>query len=159
MSEPPLRVALDTNLLVYAEGIAPLERDAHKPAAARELIAALPTEGVLLPVQVLGEFYRVLVGKAGRTPVDARAAIMDWRDSFAVLDTSAAVMLAAVDLAADHRLSIWDAVVLAAAAEAGCRLVLSEDMHAGFAWRGLTVVDPFAADPHPLLAALLSRQA
>ena len=47
--------------------------------------------------------------------------------------------------------------MLAAAAEVGCRFVLSEDMHAGFAWRGLTVVDPFAAGLHPLLAASLSR--
>jgi predicted nucleic acid-binding protein len=155
MTDPTLLLVLDTNLLVYAEGVAPLERDAHKPAAARDLIAALPTDGVRLPVQVLGELYRVLVGKAGRTPAEARTAIVAWRDSFATLDTSASVMLAAVDLAADHGLSIWDAVVVAAAAEAGCRLVLSEDMHDGFAWRGLTVANPFADARHPLLAASL----
>ena len=46
-------------------------------------------------------------------------------------------MLAATDLAVDRDLSIWDAVILAAAADAGCRLLLSEDMQDGFAWRGL----------------------
>jgi predicted nucleic acid-binding protein len=154
MTDPRLLLALDTNLLVYAEGVAPLERDAHKPRAARDLIAALPTDGVFLPVQVLGELYRVLIGKAGRAPSEARAAVMTWRDSFATVDTSGSVMLAAIDLAADHGLSIWDGVVLAAAAEAGCRLVLSEDMQDGFAWRGLTVANPFADPRHPLLAAL-----
>lgn len=150
-----LRVALDTNLLVYAEGVAPLDRDAHKPEAVRDLLASLPGDDVLVPVQALGELYRVLVGKAGRAPSEVRAAILAWRDSFATLDTSASVMLAAVDLAADHGLSIWDAVMLAAAADARCRLVLSEDMQDGFNWRGLTVASPFADDPHPLLAAAM----
>ena len=66
-------------------------------------------------------------------------------------------MLAAMDLAADHDLSIWDAVILAAAADAGCRLLLSEDMQDGFAWRGLTVANPFADRRHPLLTAILNE--
>jgi predicted nucleic acid-binding protein len=65
-------------------------------------------------------------------------------------------MVAAMDLAVDHQLSVGDAVILAAAAEAGCRLVLSEDLHEGFTWRGLTVVNPVASDLHPLLSALMS---
>lgn len=137
--------------------MAPFERDAHKPVVARELVASLKSAGIVLPVQVLGELYRVLVGKAGRTSADARAAVSAWSDAFPTLDTSNAVMLAAVELSASHQLSIWDAVVLAAAAGAGCRLLLSEDMHDGFSWRGLTVVDPFSPDPHPLLAALTQR--
>ncbi|HEV2221547.1 MAG TPA: hypothetical protein VGR84_00950, partial [Candidatus Acidoferrales bacterium] len=34
--------------------------------------------------------------------------------------TSGGVMLAAADLATDHQLGIWEAVILSAAAEAGC---------------------------------------
>lgn len=52
-------------------------------------------------------------------------------------------MLAAADLAANHRLGIWDAVVLSAAAAAGCRLLLSEDLQGGFTWNGVTVTNPF----------------
>ena len=72
------------------------------------------------------------------------------------METSAAVMISATDLASDHGLTIWDSVVLAAAAEADCRLLLSEDLQEGFTWRGVTVANPFAAAPHPLLAALLA---
>ena len=64
-------------------------------------------------------------------------------------------MLNAADLAADHDLCIWDAVVLSASAEAGCRLLLSEDLQEGFTWRGVTVTNPFAATKHVLLRALL----
>ena len=45
MSEPPPQVALDTNLLVYTEGITLLARNAHEPAVARDLIAGLPAAG------------------------------------------------------------------------------------------------------------------
>ncbi|HYG87657.1 MAG TPA: PIN domain-containing protein [Azospirillum sp.] len=146
-------IALDTNILVYAEGVAFLASDVEKPARVRDLLDALPDDAVVLPTQVLGELYRVLVGKAKRSVAEARAAVLMWRDLYPPSDTTAAVMMAAIDLAADHRLSIWDSVVLAAAAEAGCRLLLSEDLQDGFTWRGLTVVNPFSAEPHPLLRA------
>ena len=64
-------------------------------------------------------------------------------------------MLAAADLATVHQLSIWDSVVLSAAAESGCRLLLTEDMQEGFTWKGVTVTNPFATSKHELLAALL----
>jgi predicted nucleic acid-binding protein len=67
-------------------------------------------------------------------------------------------MLAATDLATDHRLSIWDAVILSAAADSGCRLLLSEDLQDGFTWQGVTVANPFASTLHPLLEAALSSK-
>jgi predicted nucleic acid-binding protein len=46
--------------------------------------------------------------------------------------------------------------MLAAAAQAQCRLFLSEDLQDGFIWRGMTVANPFAPERHPLLADALS---
>ena len=43
--------------------------------------------------------------------------------------------------------------MLSAAGEARCRLLLSEDLQEGFTWGGVTVANPFAATPHPLLQA------
>ena len=62
-----------------------------------------------------------------------------------------------MDLAADHGLSIWDAVIVAGAAQAGCRLLLSEDLQNGFTWQGVTVVNPFAPEVHPLLREALKN--
>jgi hypothetical protein len=62
----------------------------------------------------------------------------------------------AAHVAADRHFSIWSSVILCAASSAGCTLLISEDMHDGFTWGGTTVVDPFAADRHPLPAAVLS---
>lgn len=146
-----MRVALDTNVLVYAEGANGV---AMRDEALR-LLARLPAHAVVLPVQTLGELFNVLVRKAKRPSARARAALLSWRDAYPVIDTSVTVMVNATDLAADHGLSIWDSVVVAASAEAGCRLLLSEDLQDGFTWRGVTVVNPFAPAPHPLLGSLL----
>jgi predicted nucleic acid-binding protein len=150
-----LRVALDTNVLAYAEGV----NGARMKTAALQLVQHLPSDTTFLPVQTLGELFHVLVRKAGRAPARARKAILSWQDAFPLIETSAAVMIAAADLATDHRLSIWDSVILSAAAEAGCRLVLSEDLQEGFTWKGVTVTNPFARSKHELLAALLDGEA
>ncbi len=110
-----------------------------------------------VPVQVLGELFNVLVREGGRSRGEARDALLSWRDTFPVVETSPEVMLAAVDLAADHQLGIWNAVILSAASRSGCRLLLSEDLQEGFTWAGVTVVNPFATPLHALLHALLKN--
>jgi predicted nucleic acid-binding protein len=132
--------ALDTNVLAYAEGVG----DQIRLNAARTLVAKAPTGSLIIPVQALGELFRVLVRKAGRRPDEAQAIIASWRGSTTVQDTTAAVMDAAVSISAAHGLQIWDAVMLAAAETAGAGLLLSEDLHDGFAWRGVTISNPFA---------------
>jgi hypothetical protein len=55
-------------------------------------------------------------------------------------------------------LAIWDAIILAAASEAGCRVLLSEDMQEGFTWGGVTIINPFAFSPHRLLVDLMGAR-
>ena len=148
-----MRVALDTNILAYAEGV----NGAGMKVRALELVEKLPEGAALLPVQTLGELFNLLVRKAGRAPAKARTAMLSWKDSFPLIETSAEVMLAAADLATDHQLTIWDAVILSAAAEAGCRLLLSEDLQEGFTWKGVTVTNPFPTPRHELLVDLLTH--
>ena len=148
-----MRVAFDTNVLVYAEGV----NGAERRDAALALIRRLPQEAAIVPVQVLGELFNVLVRKGGKSRSDARHALLSWRDAFPVVETSLEAMLAAADLATDHQMGIWDAVILSVASHAGCRLLLSEDFQEGFTWAGVTVVNPFAASRHALLDALLEE--
>jgi predicted nucleic acid-binding protein len=113
-----VRVALDTNVLAYAEGI----NGAEQRDAALALVRRLPREAAVVPVQVLGELFNVLVRKGGKSRRDARDAMLSWRDALLVVETSPEIMLAAAELATDHQLGIWDAVILAAASRSGCRL-------------------------------------
>jgi predicted nucleic acid-binding protein len=146
-----MRVALDTNILAYAEGV----NGASMKDSALAIIDKLRAQSTFLPVQVLGELFYLLVRKTGYSPQRARSSILTWQDSFPLVETSGSILLMAIDLAAQHRLRIWDAVVLSAAASTGCRLLLSEDLQDGFTWNGVTVVNPFSKTPHELLAQAL----
>ena len=149
-----MNVAIDASVLVYAEGL----NGAAKKAAALDVLGRLSPESTMIPVQVLGELFHVLVGKGRRTRPSATAAIQSWGDVFPLIESSGDVLLAAADLANAHQLGIWDAAVLSAAADARCRILLSEDLQEGFTWRGVTVTNPFKSVRHPLLAALLGAR-
>lgn len=66
-----MRVALDTNLLAYAEGVG----DERRCRLAQEVIARLNVADALLPTQTLGELARVLLIKAGRDAQAVREAV------------------------------------------------------------------------------------
>jgi len=148
-----VRIALDTNVLAYAEGV----DDPVRQARAWHVLERLAAAELFVPAQVLGELFNVLVKKAGRSRAEARDAVLVWSRSYAVIDIRGNVTAAALDLSASHDLGIWDAVIVSAAALAGCSILLSEDMQAGFTWSGLTVVNPFAEPIHPALAAHLGK--
>jgi predicted nucleic acid-binding protein len=57
-----MRVALDTNILACAEGV----NGIGMKRTVLALLEELPQEGVLLPIQSLGELFNFLVRKARR---------------------------------------------------------------------------------------------
>ena len=144
--------AIDTNVLAYAEGAG----DERRKRVARELLVRLADDRTILPMQVLVELYRVLVGKCRFSAELAKEALLRWAETFQVRDSNWAAMRSALDLAQDHQLAIWDSLILSVAAEHRCRVLLSEDMQEGFVWSGVTVVNPFAPRPHALLEKLLA---
>lgn len=146
-----MRLALDTNILVYAEGV----NGEARQQAALDIIAKLPRASTFIPVQVLGELFRVLGSKSPLSPKAAQDRIVGWQASFPPIETTTSALLSAIELAVQHRVSIWDAIILAVSAEAGCRLLLSEVLQDGFTWNGMTVANPFAKNKNALLAALL----
>ena len=150
-----MRIAFDTNVLAYAEGA----NGEQLRQVAWNVIARVRSETLVVPAQVLGELFNVLERKVKYSRKAARKAIQDWGDLFVIVDTSSDILLSAIDLAVEHKLQIWDAVILAVASHADCQILLSEDMHDGFTWGGVTVVNPFANKPNQLLTALLEPPA
>jgi predicted nucleic acid-binding protein len=148
-----MRIALDTNVLVYYEGV----NDNVKQRSALDLLDHLDEQTLVLPTQVIGELFAVLSRRTALPSDEIRATVLEWFDGCEVISSTAAVMANAIDIASMHKLNIWDAVIVGAAAEAECQLLLSEDMQDGFVWRSLTVANPFAAIKHPLLAGILAR--
>jgi len=148
-----MRVALDTNVLAYAEGLG----DDVRCQLAGDLISKLDPINSLVPVQVLGELSRILTTKLKKSSADVRELLLSWSDAVVVADTTWTAFQSAIDLTVDHQISMWDALIMSVAAENKCRLLISEDFQNGFTWRGVTVVNPFdtKAKPYKLLASAL----
>lgn len=131
----PAERFFDTNILIYAFA-------ANDPRSARA--EALIADGGVIGVQVLNEF----------TNVTRRKLTWDWKQVEAALGViedllgpvrplTAEIHAAAVALARDHRLSFHDALIVAAAADAGCRSVFSEDLQHGRKFAAVTIENPF----------------
>lgn len=151
-----IRVALDTNILAYYAGVDRGGDDTRKVDATGALMKALTGKVTLVaPVQALGELFVVLV-RRGRSRDDARQIVLRLRAVLGSPPSTSDTLASALDCATTHRLQFWDALILTAAAEASCALLLSEDMHPGFVWRGVNVVNPLAGTADPRLAALLA---
>ena len=139
------RIAFDTNILAYAEGLALVAEDSGKIDGSRRVIAdAILSNSCAVSEQVFLELFNVLTRKAKLPRSEAFRRIAVLRNKVDLIPTGGRVVDDAFELASRHQLQIFDAVILAAAAEAGCDVLMSEDMQAGFAWRGVTVVNPFA---------------
>jgi predicted nucleic acid-binding protein len=124
----------DTNILVYAQ------QEGGKADRARALFAG----GGKLSVQVLNEFAAVSRRKQRREWREIAEAIVDV---LALVDSPLALTIdlhaAARALAEDHRLSFYDALIVASAIEAGCDVLYSEDMEHSRTIGGLAIVNPF----------------
>jgi predicted nucleic acid-binding protein len=148
-------IAFDSNILIYIAGLSQTEADLGKQALLGEMIAKLSlATDIVAPAQALGEVYHVCQRK-GWSREQAREFLLILNQSFKVVGSRPDSFLEAADLATDHQLQFWDALILNIAADAGCSLLLSEDMQDGFAWRGVTVVNPFAKKLHKRLARVL----
>ena len=132
---------VDTNVLLYSVSTHPAE--ASKAAAAVDVLAA---EDLCLSVQVLQEFYVQATRVTRADPLahdDAVAFIETWQ-RFRVQDMSVALMRAALVTSRRWQVSYWDAAIIEAARMLDCEELLTEDLDAGQAFDGVTVVNPFA---------------
>ena len=124
----------DTNILVYAF----LDVEKRRPA-----LEALKQGGVI-SAQVLNEFTHVAHRKRRRSWPEIEAALAVIRDRFHdIVPITSATHAAAVTLARDHSLAFYDALILAAAIEAGCETLYSEDFQHGRRFGDCTIVNPF----------------
>jgi predicted nucleic acid-binding protein len=129
-----MSVFLDTNILVYAQ------QAGAKAAISQNFI----DRGGMISVQVLNELANVLRNKQGRSWHDIELVLDDVENALdPALSLTANTSRAALALARDHGLSFYDALIVAAALEAGCDTILTEDMQHGRKFDGLTIVNPF----------------
>ncbi len=127
-------VFFDTNILVYL-----LSGDTAKAARSEELLAA----GGTISVQVLNEFANA-ASKRRKAP---------WsvvKDNLAVFKTLLRIEPLTLEthelgmsIAEQHSVSLYDAMIIAAARLAGCKTLYSEDMQDGRAFDRLMIRNPY----------------
>jgi len=151
-----IRIAFDTNILAYLVGVSRTASDDAKILQSRDILSRLAGRASLIaPAQTLGELC-VVLSRAGVSRDDARDILLKLRQTFAGADTTDTTLMSALDLSVTHQLQIWDAIILNAAAESGCAILLSEDMQDGFVWQGVTVVSPLKIELHARLGEVLN---
>lgn len=147
-----MKFALDSNIMIYAEGLI----DDTRNQRAQAIIAAIAPDMIVIPLQSVSETLFWLVRKARLPSQLACQSAAKWLESYTTQAVDHDAMQGAIELVAAHQLQVFDAIILSCAAEAGAHVLLSEDMQHGFRWRGVTVVNPFLAEPHPLIQSLVS---
>jgi predicted nucleic acid-binding protein len=82
--------------------------------------------------------------RAGKvTPSERHTYFQDVSALFPLALPRSNLVATAFDLGGRHSLSYWDSLLLAACLEAGVDTLYSEDLSAGTAYDGVTVVNPF----------------
>jgi predicted nucleic acid-binding protein len=133
------RSFFDTNVLVYAD-------DKAAPAKQRRALDLIAEHrrartGVV-SLQVLQEYFVTVTRKLHVDPRIARRKV-ELIAEFDVASPEVADILAAIDLHRLHGVSFWDALILRAAKQAGCSILLSEDMQGNREIDGVQIVNPF----------------
>ena len=142
MTEP---VFVDTSLLVYRFDAGQPE----KQKVADAWVSVLwETRTGRLSFQVLREFYITVTGKLARrlereTARRAVRALLAWNPT----PSNERLISVAWEIEDRHAISWWDALIVAAAREQLCSVLLTEDLQDGQIVAGVQIVDPFTHDP------------
>lgn len=128
---------VDSNILLYLTASDPLRR-----ATVKRLLRC----GLIASVQVLNESVNVLrKPKYDRSWPDVISFLGDVAPLLDVRNLTHDTHRNGLVIAQRYKTSWWDSLIIAAAIEAGCTILYSEDMHAGLIIDGrLTIVNPFA---------------
>jgi len=135
------RIFLDTNILVYCFDTT----DRDKKIKAGELFDSLyDTEGTIISIQVVEEFCSVAFRKM--SPPLSEEDIIEFistipPDRVRLIDMD--TINEALTVKKEHSLSFWDSLIVAAALNAGCTVLYTEDMQHGYSVKGLTIRNPF----------------
>ncbi len=124
----------DSNILIYA----------YSTDVRRQRALATIAGGGVISAQVLNEFTSVLRRKQKQDWVVIEAAVQSVRFRFPdIVPLTADTHAAALALARNHALALYDALIVAAAIEAGCDSLYSQDLQHRRSIGALAIVDLF----------------
>jgi predicted nucleic acid-binding protein len=133
---------LDTNVLVYSFD----DRDPRKQSTARQLIStALHTQRGMISTQVVQEFLNVALRRFAHplTVSESRELLAAVLMPLCRHQPSIGFYDRALLLREQAKYAFYDALIVSAAVESGCKTLFTEDLDEGRTIQGLRIVNPF----------------
>ncbi len=137
------RLFIDTNILIYALDPAEPEKRAVSADLLRRTIA---NHTLVLSQQNLNECYKILTLRRRVVPPNAARTYLTHLMPWCIAPLDAQTTAKAWAVQDEAGLEWWDALLVAAALMAGCKLFISEDIQDGQLISGMRIVNPFGTD-------------
>lgn len=129
---------VDTNILVYAS----IDEDPVCSPVARELLRSHGRDKLVVSTQVLLEYTNVAIRVFG-VKGSKLEQLLAFSELAQIRETTAEDVFNAARLTQSASISIWDAMVVTAAARAGCATLYTEDLNHDQLISGVRIVNPF----------------
>ena len=131
----------DTNVLVYAYDCS----EPNKQKIAQNLLKNEGSEGkIILSTQVLQEFFVVVTRKLSKPlSVDDAYHVVCNLAEYPLVQMDKYLILRAIKRTNSDIISFWDALIIEAALQSDCEILLSEDLQTGRKINDMTIENPF----------------
>jgi predicted nucleic acid-binding protein len=141
----PAKCFVDTNIWLYALTSDPDATTDKRHESAFAFLGAL--ERPVINSQVMREACSNLIRKSGFLEERIQRLIRGWYQDCEIHPSNATQHLLASELRQNHSFSFWDSLIVAAALDAGCFTLYSEDMQHGQVIEDcLTIVNPLLSN-------------
>ncbi len=135
-----LKIFIDTNILVYALD----KNEPVKQAKARDLLRKTESDRLgVISTQVLQEYYIVATQKLKVRPEMAKK-IISSLSKFETVVINQPIIEKAIDISFLNKISFWDALIVASAAAARCRVIWTEDLNHDQIINKVKIENPFS---------------
>jgi predicted nucleic acid-binding protein len=133
------KIFIDTNILVYTVD----SNEKNKQKQARSILKKTVDANIpVISTQVLQEFYSATTTKLKLDKIVAKN-IMHNFHHMEIVQIDMDLIEQGIDISILSNISFWDGLIIAAAEQANCSSILSEDLNSGQTIRGITIVNPF----------------
>jgi len=130
------RIALDSNILIYNHCL----NDEEKMLISLNLFNETP----IISTQVISEYFNVMRKKFKTEKNELMELCSSWLEKCTVQPVILSTIKLAQSIVRKYDFQIFDGIIVAAALEADCDILYSEDMHNGLVIEDkLKIVNPF----------------
>ena len=148
-----MKLSLDSNVLIYSVDTGDRSKQDHAIDLIRRTIIALGA----LSEQSLFEFLHVSIRKLAMPREQALQIARGFAAQFTIILPPDDIVDATASVMSAHKLSVWDARLLAVCASAGVDTLLTEDLQDGGRYGSVRVINPFEQANAPLIDNVLPR--